>query len=111
MIFLFLLQSRGKKKPFVEIRSSIHSLERIAASVNWNEPVLLVGETGTGKTTLVQDLAMRLGQKLTVLVILLLSLSPSDSFIAFLLILWLLTTLWVSLSEVDLLLFLFCSRT
>ncbi|KAM1135785.1 hypothetical protein TB1_033293 [Malus domestica] len=59
--------SRGKKKPFVEIRSSIHSLERIAASVNWNEPVLLVGETGTGKTTLVQDLAMRLGQKLTVL--------------------------------------------
>ncbi|PQP97334.1 hypothetical protein Pyn_09066 [Prunus yedoensis var. nudiflora] len=33
----------------------------------WNEPVLLVGETGTGKTTLVQDLAMRLGHKLTVL--------------------------------------------
>ncbi|PQP91623.1 hypothetical protein Pyn_00932 [Prunus yedoensis var. nudiflora] len=56
-----------KKKPFVEIRSSIHLLERIASSVKWNEPVLLVGETGTGKTTLVQDLAMRLGHKLTVL--------------------------------------------
>ena len=35
------------------------------------EPVLLVGETGTGKTTLVQNLAARLGQKLTVLVCLL----------------------------------------
>lgn len=30
--------------------------------------MLLVGETGTGKTTLVQTLASRLGQKLTVLV-------------------------------------------
>lgn len=30
--------------------------------------MLLVGETGTGKTTLVQTLSTRLGQKLTVLV-------------------------------------------
>lgn len=43
-------------------------LERLAASVKYNEPVLMVGETGTGKTTLVQDMALRLGQKLTVLV-------------------------------------------
>ncbi|XP_057771067.1 midasin isoform X2 [Salvia miltiorrhiza] len=55
------------KKPFVELRSSVHALERIACSVKYNEPVLLVGETGTGKTTLVQTLATRLGQKLTVL--------------------------------------------
>ncbi|KAL1551716.1 midasin-like isoform X1 [Salvia divinorum] len=55
------------KKPFVELRSSVHVLERIACSVKFNEPVLLVGETGTGKTTLVQTLATRLGQKLTVL--------------------------------------------
>jgi len=52
----------------VQIRSSFHVLEKIACSVKWNEPVLLVGETGTGKTTLVQNLALRLGQKLTVLV-------------------------------------------
>ena len=52
----------------VEIRSSLHLLENLAVSVKYNEPVLMVGETGTGKTTLVQELAMRLGQKLTVLV-------------------------------------------
>ncbi|KAK9734478.1 hypothetical protein RND81_04G142700 [Saponaria officinalis] len=56
-----------EKKPFVEIRSSFHVLERIACAVKWNEPILLVGETGTGKTTLVQNLAARLGQKLSVL--------------------------------------------
>ncbi|XP_062087755.1 midasin isoform X2 [Humulus lupulus] len=57
----------AKRKSFVEIRSSLTLLERLAASVKFNEPVLMVGETGTGKTTLVQDLALRLGQKLTVL--------------------------------------------
>ncbi|CAN1795130.1 MDN1 [Linum perenne] len=50
----------------VAMRSSLHVLERIACSVKYNESVLLVGETGTGKTTLVQNLAMMLGQKLTV---------------------------------------------
>ncbi|CAN4116387.1 unnamed protein product [Withania somnifera] len=56
-----------EKKCFVEIRNLVHILERIACSVKYNEPVLLVGETGTGKTTLVQRLALRIGQKLTVL--------------------------------------------
>lgn len=55
-------------KSFVEIRTSLHILEKIAGSVKYNEPVLLVGETGTGKTTMVQNLAARIGQKLTVLV-------------------------------------------
>lgn len=57
-----------KPKPFVQLRSSVCALERIANSYKFNEPVLLVGETGTGKTTLVQTLATRLGKKLTVLV-------------------------------------------
>lgn len=67
---LLSLQLHTERKSFVEIRSSLHLLERLAASVKGNEPVLLVGETGTGKTTLVQDLALRLGQRLTVLVML-----------------------------------------
>ncbi|CAA7023541.1 unnamed protein product [Microthlaspi erraticum] len=52
---------------FVETRTSTRLLEKIARSVEYNEPVLLVGETGTGKTTLVQNLAQWIGQKLTVL--------------------------------------------
>ncbi|PON47074.1 Midasin [Parasponia andersonii] len=59
--------SPDRRKKIVEFRSSLHLLEKLAASVKYNEPVLMVGETGTGKTTLVQDLAVRLGQKLTVL--------------------------------------------
>ncbi|KAJ0981578.1 hypothetical protein J5N97_009833 [Dioscorea zingiberensis] len=55
------------KRAFVSIRSSLQVLEKIACSVKYNEPVLLVGETGTGKTTLVQNLAMRLGHSLTVM--------------------------------------------
>lgn len=66
--YMWSPQSCHDRKPFVEIRSSLHVFERIACSVKCNEPVLLVGETGTGKTTLVQNLATRLGQKLTVLV-------------------------------------------
>lgn len=65
---MWSVQSCQVKKSFVEIRSSLYVFERIACSVKCNEPVLLIGETGTGKTTLVQNLATRLGQKLTVLV-------------------------------------------
>ncbi|CBI22306.3 unnamed protein product, partial [Vitis vinifera] len=61
----FLSLHHQKKPPFVEIRSSLHLLERIVCSGKCNEPVLFVGETGTGKTTLVQNLSMRIDQKLT----------------------------------------------
>ncbi|KAJ3682433.1 hypothetical protein LUZ60_015006 [Juncus effusus] len=56
-----------QKRPFVGLRNSLQTLERISSSVKFNEPVLLVGETGTGKTTLVQNLATWLGQPLTVM--------------------------------------------
>jgi len=60
----------------------MHSLllmERIAVSLSLNEPILLVGETGTGKTTVVQYLAQNMGQRLIVLVCLSCSLSLSLS--------------------------------
>ncbi|KAL8555446.1 hypothetical protein ACS0TY_003304 [Phlomoides rotata] len=33
------------RKPFIALRASVHTLERIAFSVKFNEPVLMVSET------------------------------------------------------------------
>ncbi|XP_071685110.1 midasin isoform X2 [Lolium perenne] len=55
-----------QKGPFADIRHALEVLERVACSIKFNEPVLLVGETGTGKTTLVQNLATWLKRPLTV---------------------------------------------
>lgn len=52
---------------FCFTRSSACLLERITCCVNLKEPVLLVGETGTGKTSTVQFIANRIGQKLIVI--------------------------------------------
>ncbi|KFA48162.1 hypothetical protein S40293_06892 [Stachybotrys chartarum IBT 40293] len=52
------------KRPFASTVHAKRLLEVIARSVNLNEPVLLVGETGIGKTTVVQQLAESLGTKL-----------------------------------------------
>jgi midasin len=41
-------------------------ITQLAACVRMREPVLLVGETGAGKTTVIQHLAAVLGQKLIV---------------------------------------------
>ena len=46
--------------------TAMRTLEAVAAAVQQAEPVLLVGETGTGKTSAVQFLADRLGARLTV---------------------------------------------
>lgn len=54
------------KRPFASTGHSRKLLEQIAAAVNLNEPVLLVGETGIGKTTVIQQLADSLGYKLFV---------------------------------------------
>ncbi|KAJ5175879.1 Midasin [Penicillium canariense] len=51
---------------FASTRSALHIMEQVAASVQMAEPVLLVGETGIGKTTVIQQLATLMRQKLTV---------------------------------------------
>lgn len=48
-------------------RQSVCLLERIACCIMSNEPVLLVGETGTGKTSSIQYLAKQTGHKLIVI--------------------------------------------
>ncbi|RYP31829.1 hypothetical protein DL767_005560 [Monosporascus sp. MG133] len=53
------------KRPFASTVHSKRLLEQIAVAVKLREPVLLVGETGIGKTTVVQQLADLLGHKLT----------------------------------------------
>lgn len=51
-------------RPFSTNGYTLRLLEKIAVSVNRQEPLLLVGETGTGKTTCIQYLAEQLGRKM-----------------------------------------------
>ncbi|KAG0307077.1 AAA ATPase midasin [Dissophora globulifera] len=60
-------RKRGKRSDFAKTAHAAKLMERIAVSVHLNEPVLLVGETGTGKTTVVQHLASLLNHNLTVI--------------------------------------------
>ncbi|KAI7907509.1 P-loop containing nucleoside triphosphate hydrolase protein [Cokeromyces recurvatus] len=60
------LIKREKKRPFATTGHALRLMERIAVSIHLNEPVLLVGETGTGKTTVVQHLADMIHQNLIV---------------------------------------------
>lgn len=48
-------------------RTSCCLLERLAVCLSLNEPALLVGETGTGKTTTLQILAKQTGHTLVVI--------------------------------------------
>lgn len=56
--------TRGRS--FAHTRHTLALMERVAACVRMREPTLLVGETGTGKTSVVQYLAESLGRKLLV---------------------------------------------
>ncbi|KAL0473808.1 midasin [Neurospora intermedia] len=58
--------SRGakNKRPFATTTHAKRLLEQIAVAVRHKEPLLLVGETGIGKTTVVQQLAESLGHQL-----------------------------------------------
>ncbi|KAG8629056.1 hypothetical protein KVT40_002921 [Elsinoe batatas] len=55
----------ARSKTFSMNRHTAQQVERIAAAVSSREPLLLVGETGTGKTTSIQYLADVLGKRLT----------------------------------------------
>lgn len=67
------LPAVGKVEPsegrgvYAQTGHTMRLLERVGVSVQQNEPALLVGETGTGKTALVQFLARQVGVTLTVL--------------------------------------------
>ncbi|CAH6722528.1 midasin [[Candida] jaroonii] len=52
---------------FARTNHSLRLMEQISVSVEMTEPVLLVGETGTGKTTVVQQIAKLMNKKLTVI--------------------------------------------
>ena len=58
--------SRIDTSPFATTDHVLRILESVAVAVRQAEPCLLVGETGTGKTTIIQRLADSLDQKLTV---------------------------------------------
>jgi midasin len=60
-------QGRQPLSRFAFTGHAMRHMERVAVATACEEPVLLVGETGTGKTTLVQQIASRVGAKLMVL--------------------------------------------
>ncbi|KAI5305562.1 hypothetical protein KEM56_004066 [Ascosphaera pollenicola] len=56
----------AKKGIFAPTRPSLRTMEQIASALQLAEPLLLVGETGIGKTAVIQQLASLLNQRLTV---------------------------------------------
>ena len=67
---LFCVKERAlqlQAERFTLTKHALCLMERLAVGVQLDEPMLLVGETGTGKTSVVQFLARRLGQRLLVI--------------------------------------------
>lgn len=60
-------QAAVQKAKFANTNHALRLLEQIGVSVTMKEPTLLVGETGTGKTTVVQYLASLLNKNITVI--------------------------------------------
>lgn len=58
--------SYSTNQSFAYTRHDLKLLEKLACCVKLNEPVLLVGETGSGKTTSIQEIANLLDKKLIV---------------------------------------------
>lgn len=61
-----MIEEQNSTRKFVYTATTLRLMEQIAQCVNLNESSLLVGETGTGKTTSVQELAKLLNKKLHV---------------------------------------------
>ena len=55
------MSHQQERRAFAETGHAMRLLQTLAAAVAQAEPALLVGETGTGKTALVQHLAARVG--------------------------------------------------
>lgn len=64
---LYKKKSNGNSTSFARTNHSLRLMEQICVGVQMVEPVLLVGETGTGKTTVVQQVAKQLNKELTVI--------------------------------------------
>ncbi|CUS25026.1 LAQU0S25e00232g1_1 [Lachancea quebecensis] len=62
-----LLKKSVNDTSFARTNHSLRLMEQIGAAIQMCEPVLLVGETGTGKTTVVQQVAKAVNQRLTVI--------------------------------------------
>ena len=60
-----IVHRQSSHRPFALTRPSLILLEQLGAGIIGAEPLLLVGETGTGKTTAVQHLANACGKSLT----------------------------------------------
>ncbi|KAG7818238.1 hypothetical protein KL928_003239 [Ogataea angusta] len=61
------LKPARKSAAFARTNHCLRLMEKIGVGVALCEPLLLVGETGTGKTTIVQEMARLLNKKLTVI--------------------------------------------
>lgn len=61
------IHAKPRSVLYASTAPSMRLLEQISGAVDSHEPILLVGETGTGKTTAVQTLAALCGQSIVVL--------------------------------------------
>lgn len=64
---LSIQKKSANSTSFARTNHSLRLMEQIGVSVQMSEPVLLVGETGTGKTTVVQQVAKLMNKSLTVI--------------------------------------------
>lgn len=64
---LYVKKKLGNDTSFARTKHSRRLMEQVGIAAQMCEPILLVGETGTGKTTIVQEIAKMMNKKLTVI--------------------------------------------